>query len=113
MCSSDLVSGHAPQQTTPASGAQGTIVDVQDLYFNTPARRKFLKSEQTEFGHCAEVVRRIALARPDVSFSLTHNGRTVDHWNVSEIARRSARQCFGENRLQRRVRWRRHADGAS
>lgn len=75
---------------TPASGGQGTTVDVQDLYYNTPARRKFLKSEQTEFGHCAEVVRRIALARPDVSFSLSHNGKTVDHWNVSAIDKRSA-----------------------
>ncbi|MFJ3055861.1 DNA mismatch repair endonuclease MutL [Herbaspirillum sp. NPDC087042] len=74
----------------PASGAQGTTIDVQDLYFNTPARRKFLKSEQTEYGHCAEIVRRIALARPDVSFSLSHNGKTVDHWNVGEFARRSA-----------------------
>ncbi|MCI1005275.1 DNA mismatch repair endonuclease MutL [Herbaspirillum sp. C7C8] len=74
----------------PASGAQGTTIDVQDLYFNTPARRKFLKSEQTEYGHCAEVVRRIALARPDVSFSLSHNGKTVDHWNVGEFAKRSA-----------------------
>ncbi|HXA46317.1 MAG TPA: DNA mismatch repair endonuclease MutL [Burkholderiaceae bacterium] len=77
-------------QATPSAGAQGTTVDVQDLYFNTPARRKFLKTAQTEFGHCAEVVRRIALSRPDVSFSLTHNGKTVDHWNVSEIAKRSA-----------------------
>jgi DNA mismatch repair protein MutL len=74
----------------PSSGAPGTTVDVQDLYFNTPARRKFLKTEQTEFGHCAEVVRRIALARPDVSLSLTHNGKTVDHWNSGEFARRSA-----------------------
>lgn len=74
----------------PSSGAPGTTVDVQDLYFNTPARRKFLKSEQTEYGHCAEVVRRIALARPDVAFSLSHNGRTIDHWNVSEMAKRSA-----------------------
>ncbi len=77
-------------QATPASGAIGTSVDVLDLYFNTPARRKFLKSEQTEFGHCAEVVRRIALSRPDVAFSLTHNGRTVEHWNVADIGRRSA-----------------------
>ena len=75
---------------TPSAGAPGTTIDVQDLYFNTPARRKFLKSEQTEFGHCAEVVRRIALSRPDVAFSLTHNGRTVDHWNLSEIGKRSA-----------------------
>ena len=81
---------------TPASGAQGTTVDVQDLYYNTPARRKFLKTEQTEFGHCAEVVKRIALARPDVSFSLSHNGKTVDHWNVSAIDKRSA-TILGEN----------------
>ena len=84
-------------------GAFGTTIDVQDLYFNTPARRKFLKSEQTEYGHCAEVVRRIALARPDVSFSLTHNGRTIDHWNTSEAAKRSAQILggdFAEARLQ-------------
>lgn len=77
-------------KVSPASGALGSTVDVQDLYFNTPARRKFLKSEQTEFGHCAEVVRRIALARPDVAFSLSHNGKIVDHWNVSTIDKRSA-----------------------
>ncbi|MDP5008558.1 MAG: DNA mismatch repair endonuclease MutL [Glaciimonas sp.] len=75
---------------TPSSGAQGSTVDVMDLYFNTPARRKFLKSDQTEYGHCAEVVRRIALARPDVTFSLTHNGKTVDHWQNTEFAKRSA-----------------------
>ncbi|MES2832619.1 MAG: DNA mismatch repair endonuclease MutL [Pseudomonadota bacterium] len=75
---------------TPASGVPGTTVDVQDLYFNTPARRKFLKSEQTEFGHCAEVVRRTALSRPDVSFVLTHNGKTIDQWQATDIARRSA-----------------------
>ncbi|WP_334188372.1 DNA mismatch repair endonuclease MutL [Noviherbaspirillum sp.] len=84
------ISGSHDGKVTPSSGTLGTTVDVRDLYFNTPARRKFLKSEQTEFGHCAEVVRRIALSRPDVSFSLTHNGKTVDHWNTSEIDKRSA-----------------------
>ncbi|HZX27719.1 MAG TPA: DNA mismatch repair endonuclease MutL [Telluria sp.] len=87
---------------SPSSGAHGTTIDVQDLYFNTPARRKFLKSEQTEYGHCAEVVRRIALARPDVSFTLSHNGKTVDHWNVSDMAKRSAHILgneFAEARL--------------
>ena len=86
----------------PSSGPQGTTIEVQDLYFNTPARRKFLKSEQTEYGHCAEVVRRIALARPDVSFSLSHNGRTIDQWNVCEMAKRSAHilgSDFAEARL--------------
>jgi DNA mismatch repair protein MutL len=80
----------AAAAVTPSSGALGTTVDVLDLYFNTPARRKFLKTEQTEFGHCAEVVRRVALSRPDVSFSLSHNGKTVDHWNIGEFAKRSA-----------------------
>ena len=86
----------------PSSGAQGTTIDVQDLYFNTPARRKFLKSEQTEYGHCAEVVRRIALARPDVAFSLSHNGRTIDQWGVCPMAKRSAHilgSDFAEARL--------------
>jgi len=83
------ISGTPDSQVTPASGTQGTIVDVQDLYFNTPARRKFLKSEQTEYGHCAEVVRRIALARPDVSFSVHHNGRAVEHWQESSHDKRS------------------------
>lgn len=85
----EIVGNHAAE-VRPSSGAVGTTIDVQDLYFNTPARRKFLKTEQTEFGHCAEVVRRIALSRPDVAFSLSHNGKTVDHWTVNDVAKRSA-----------------------
>ncbi|KQQ33711.1 DNA mismatch repair protein MutL [Duganella sp. Leaf126] len=97
----ELVGSHQGT-VTPSSGAPGTTIDVRDLYFNTPARRKFLKSEQTEFGHCAEVVRRIALARPDVSISLTHNGRTIDHWNVCDMARRSA-QILGDSFAEARL----------
>ena len=84
------ISGNADSPVTPASGAQGTLIDVEDLYYNTPARRKFLKTDQTEYGHCAEVVRRIALARPDVSFSVTHNGKAVEHWKEAADDKRSA-----------------------
>jgi len=61
----------------PASQPLGSSVELRELYFNTPARRKFLKSESTEFAHCDEAFKRIALSRPDVTFSLQHNGRTV------------------------------------
>ena len=69
----------------PATLAQGTRIDIRELYFNTPARRKFLKSEQTEFAHCEEVVRRLALSRPDVAFSLTHNGRARFQWRAHAL----------------------------
>ena len=64
-------------EPAPASHAQGTCIELRELYFNTPARRKFLKSETTEFAYCEETFKRIALSRPDVAFSLQHNGRTV------------------------------------
>lgn len=64
-------------QVDAAAHARGTTVDVRDLFFNTPARRKFLKSENTEFSHIEETVKRLALANPDIAFSLTHNGRQV------------------------------------
>lgn len=88
--------GSKEGEVSPAAGGQGTSIDVQDLYYNTPARRKFLKTEQTEYGHCADIVRRIALARPDVSFSLSHNGKLIEHWNTAQFAKRSA-HILGEN----------------
>ena len=64
----------------PAALAQGTVVEVADLYYNTPARRKFLKSEGTEYGHCDAVFARMALARPDLTLTLAHNGRVTRHY---------------------------------
>ena len=62
---------------SPAAHAHGTSVEMRELYFNTPARRKFLKSEGTEFAYCEEAFKRIALSRPDVAFTLQHNNRVV------------------------------------
>ncbi|WP_175479201.1 MULTISPECIES: DNA mismatch repair endonuclease MutL [unclassified Pseudomonas] len=61
----------------PAAHPVGTSVEVRDLFFNTPARRKFLKTEKTEFDHLQEVIKRLALARFDVAFHLRHNGKTI------------------------------------
>jgi len=59
----------------PCAMPPGTVVEVRDLFFNTPARRKFLKAEKTEFNHIGELVKRLALARMDVAFELRHNGK--------------------------------------
>jgi DNA mismatch repair protein MutL len=61
----------------PAAHPIGTTVEVHDLFYNTPARRRFLRTERTEFGHIEKWVRRLALSRPEISFTLTHNQRTV------------------------------------
>jgi len=79
--------GHI-SQPEPTALAAGTTVEVHDLYFNVPARRKFLKTEATEFGHCEEAFRRIALSRPDIEFSLQHNGKVRSHLRSSDMVRR-------------------------
>jgi DNA mismatch repair protein MutL len=81
--------GGPAQEPRPAARAPGTTVAVQDLYFNTPARRKFLRTEATEFGHCDEVFRRVALARPDLAFTLRHNGRVSAHLAPQALAARA------------------------
>ena len=74
----------------PAALESGTAVEVQDLFFNTPARRKFLKSEATEYGHCEEIFRRIALSRTDIGFALQHNGRKIWQLPAGTMERRAA-----------------------
>ncbi|WP_292780945.1 DNA mismatch repair endonuclease MutL [Methylophilus sp. UBA6697] len=69
--------GTQGQTVSPAALDAGTIVEVHDLYFNTPARRKFLKTENTEFGHCEDAFTRVALSRPNVGFLLQHNGKAM------------------------------------
>ena len=69
-------------EVRPAPRAVGTTVEVKELFFSTPARRKFLKSDSTELAHCIEAVRRHALARPDVSFAIWHEGKLIEQWRV-------------------------------
>ena len=76
--------------TEPAAHPAGTAVEVNDLYYNTPARRKFLKSDATEFAHCEEVFTRAALSRSDVALTLRHNGRVVARLATADPAQRIA-----------------------
>jgi len=84
-------------QVQPAAHPFGSSVEVCDLFFNTPARRKFLRTEKTEFDHLQEVLKRLALARFDVAFSLRHNGKSVLNLPTatesSEQARRVSMLC--------------------
>ncbi len=94
----------------PAAHPQGSTVEVLDLFYNTPARRKFMRTEKTEFTHIDEVVRRIALARFDVSVNLSHNGKLIRQYRAvkdpSQSSRRLASICsptFVEHALE--VEW--------
>jgi DNA mismatch repair protein MutL len=71
-------------QMRPAARSVGTSVTVRDLFFSTPARRKFLKTDATELAHCLELVRRHALARPDVAFEVWHDNKRIEHWPVAQ-----------------------------
>ena len=79
----------------PAPRAVGTSVEVRELFFATPARRKFLKTDATEAAHCLEAVRRHALARPEVGFAVWHEGKLVAQWRAAEGAQRIA-EVLGE-----------------
>ena len=84
---------------SPAALNQGTVVDVADLYYNTPARRKFLKTEATEYAHCDDMFRRIALSHPDVGMQLSHNGRVIHRLPPGSAAARVA-ALMGDDFLQ-------------
>jgi DNA mismatch repair protein MutL len=77
-------------ELSPAARGTGTTVEVQELFFSTPARRKFLKSDATEFAHALEAVRRHALARPDVGFAVWHDGKLAAQWRPAAPAQRHA-----------------------
>lgn len=71
----------------PAARNRGTTLEVKELFFSTPARRKFLKSDATELAHCIESVRRHALARPDVGFTIWHEGKLVEQWRAVPLTK--------------------------
>ena len=87
-----LLDGRSGELKLVARG-QGTTVEVKELFFSTPARRKFLKTDATELAHCIEAVRRQALARPDVGFSVWAEGKLIEQW----------RRCDDPHALQQRL----------
>ena len=79
------VDGGEEKRHAPAAHPQGTAVEIRDLFFNTPARRKFMKTERTEVAHISETVRQLALANPGVSFELKHGTRTVERLAATKV----------------------------
>ena len=97
------VHGSTEQRFAPAAHPPGTTVEICELFFNTPARRKFLKTERTEALHIAEAVRRTALANPGIGFRLSQSGRTVeDYPQVESLAERMER-VLGDGFAERSV----------
>jgi DNA mismatch repair protein MutL len=94
------VEGGGPVQARPAGAAEGTSVDVGDLFFNVPARRKFLKATGTEAAHVGEVLLQAALARHEVSFFLSRDGRTAREWLRVGTRRERVAQALDGERLE-------------
>src|SRR5690606_29260747 len=74
------VDGGRVGEIVPKAHAPGTTVEVRELFYNVPARRKFLRAERTELGHVEEWLRSLALARPDVELRVSHNGKASRRW---------------------------------
>jgi DNA mismatch repair protein MutL len=83
----------------PVARAVGTSVEVRELFFSVPARRKFLKSESTELAHCREAVRRHALARPEVGFEMWHEGKLLEQWRAKPLASARMADILGDEFL--------------
>ncbi len=105
-----------PDSTEPAPAAHpvGTTLEARDLFYNTPARRKFLKTEKTEFGHIEQVIRRFSVARSDVGFTLQHNGRDVlrtDAATDDDARQQRLADLLGEHFVQQALRFEHTAAG--
>ncbi|MDJ0709809.1 MAG: DNA mismatch repair endonuclease MutL [Woeseiaceae bacterium] len=106
--------GGQTSKPAPAAHPQGTTVEVHDLFYNTPARRRFLRTERTEFGHIEKWLRRLALSRPEIAFTLTHNQRTV--WKLApardmESERKRIAKVCGETFAEQSVSIEREVEG--
>jgi DNA mismatch repair protein MutL len=95
-----VVDGGGRAQARPAGASEGTTVDVRDLFFNVPARRKFMKSVGTEAAHVSEALLLAALSRPDVSFFLVRDGRTAREWLRVKTRQERAQQAFDGEHLE-------------
>ena len=83
-------------EISPAARSTGTTIEVRELFFSTPARRKFLKTDATELAHCVEAARRHALSRPDVSFAIWSDGKLHDQWLAAAKPIERIGQIFGD-----------------
>ncbi len=91
------VSGGKIMDVKEVGAPPGTMIEVRRLFFNTPARRKFLKAVNTEMGHIADTVSAFALCRPDIRFKLIHNGKTVKNWPAAADPRQRVADILGRD----------------
>lgn len=106
--------GDADGDLQPAAIPSGTMIEVRDLFYNTPARRKFLKTDKTEFGHIENIVRRVALSRSDVGINLVHNRKPVYQLKQAknhEQKERRLQQLCGSSFVEHIINFRHQASG--
>ncbi len=99
----EMTSSEMTTEVTPAPHARGTTVEVQDLFYTTPARRKFLRTERTEYLKIEEIVRKLCLSHPATTFLLTHNGKTTRQYHGGEDSSRRIANVFGQAFLDNAV----------
>ena len=92
-----VVEGGRIKNVSEIGAPKGTMVSVHRLFFNTPARRKYLKTEKTELGHISDTLTRMAMARPDIHFKFLHNGRVLGNWGSTSSLLNRAVDVLGED----------------
>ncbi len=103
-CGTELrLEGGSIKEERDAPAPPGTTIEVADLFYNTPARKKFLKSPATEFGHICQIVQRLALGFPNIHFRLVHNGGSAMEFPPARSARERIQQVYGLSLVERCV----------